>query len=148
VTYVQARPQASRVPSLGRIGIIGRCIRYQKRYRAERIGELPRCPDRHLGQVDEAVQVSGDDLSSSGSGSGGDEEVVRATRPAAATDVGQQCPVHPGDVEVVGLDRDRVQYGRDERGATTTPLAVGQLDPDRQLGRGDRGDRHVVLVAD
>jgi hypothetical protein len=28
------------------------------------------------------------------------------------------------------------------------PLAVGQLDPDRQLGRGDRGDRHVVLVAD
>ena len=110
---------------------------------------LSRCPNRHFGQVNETVQVSGDDLPSPGSGSGGDDEgVLRATRPAAATDVSQQRPVHPGDVEVIGLDRDRVQYGRDERGATPTSLAVGQLDPDRQLGRGDRGDRNVILIAD
>ena len=73
---------------------------------------------------------------------------MSTARAADAAGVCEQRSVGLGDVEVVGLDRDRVEHGGDESGTALAPLLVSQLDADPQLCHGDRGDRDVVLVAD
>jgi hypothetical protein len=56
--------------------------------------------------------------------------------------------VHTGDVEVVALHRHRSQDRLDESRPSIPSPPLGQLNPDGQLGRRDRGDRDVVVIAD
>ena len=54
----------------------------------------------------------------------------------------------PGDLEVVGLDRDGCEDVIDETAASPLSLSVRELDPDEELRSRDRGDGHVVVVGD
>jgi hypothetical protein len=52
--------------------------------------------------------------------------------------------VHPGDAEVVGLDREAGQDRLHADGSGLAACLVRALDADQELHGGDRGDRGVV----
>lgn len=52
------------------------------------------------------------------------------------------------DIEVVGFYRNRRKHILDEMPSALPVLAGSQLDAYEQLGSCDRGDHHVILVAD
>ena len=71
-----------------------------------------------------------------------------AARLPGPPDVRQQPCVRLGHLEVVGLNRDGPQNGRDEALAFLPPGPFRDLDPDPQLGHRDRRNRDIVLVCD
>ena len=107
-----------------------------------------RTSQRHFGKPLEASRIRAHDLSLAGPSRRRDDQIVRAAGPAAASSVGEQDAMRPRHIEVVGLDRDRLQDRGKKPLPLCSPLAIGQLDSDRQLGDADRGDCHVVLISD
>lgn len=104
-----------------------------------------------VGDARQTVEASGvrshDDAPPS-KGSCRDHQVVRSPRLAGTLNVGEKLGVAPGDVEVVVLDRQRVDDRVDELLSRSPALPVGELHPHEQLSDRHGRDGHVVVVRD
>lgn len=77
-----------------------------------------------------------------------DDQVVGAPRRPGSTGMGEERAVGVGHDEVVRLDRKGVEYRLDEPPPFLAATPPREVDPDPQLGDGDRGDGDVVVIAD
>lgn len=79
----------------------------------------------------------------------GDQQIVRASSSTGAPDVCEESGMGARHLEVVGLDRQRVQYRLHECMARRSPPPVRQLNTDEELGRRyGRYDDIVLVVYD
>jgi hypothetical protein len=102
--------------------------------------------DGDAGKVLEGGGVSREDSAAGSPRGGGDDQVVRSSWETLPPDGYEQLSVGGGDVEVIGQDLERRRDVIHERLALSALLPVSQLDPNQQLGHGDRRDGDVVVV--
>lgn len=107
-----------------------------------------RSSDEHARQIRESFLVRGHHHPTSSEPCRGDEQIVRTTGTSRAPYVSEQEGVSVGDLEVVGLHRDRSQDRLDIPLPRVPTSPVGQLDTDEKLCCGDRGNHDVILVGD
>ena len=84
----------------------------------------------NAGQVGESVRVSRHDAAASRLRCGGDQQVVSTSRSAPLSNLDQQRGMYPGDLQIVGNDRNRVEGAVDEQLARNFCFAFAEFDPD------------------
>ncbi len=99
-------------------------------------------------QVIEAGSVGRDDDPAGGDGSGGDDEVMRATRSACLSHRHEKLGVRSSDVETVVDDRQGVDDVVEERLSRLSAFASRDLDAHAEFSDRDRSDGGFVVVSD
>ena len=99
-------------------------------------------------QVIEAGSVERDHHSTGRPGRRSDDEVMGIMGTTGASHRDEEGRVGCRDVDVVVDDGERLEQVVEER-STSRPAPAGcQLDPDAELGNGDRSDRRFVVIGD
>ena len=99
-------------------------------------------------KVREGGVVGADDRPGGSPSGRGDDQVVRPARSSLVSDMNEELGVDLRDRTVVVENGDDRQDVVKEGEAGRSLLSLGHEHTDSQLGRGDGGDRHLVVVAD
>ena len=105
-------------------------------------------PDFDARKAIESLRVRGDNDPAGRQCSGGDDEVVGASRATGFADRDQQLCVCASDGEVVADDGQIVDDVIEELAPRTSTFAGRDLDPDAELGDGDGCNGGLVVVSD
>ena len=78
----------------------------------------------------------------------GDLQVVRSPRAAGATHVREELCIVTSNGQIEREDLHPLKHTLNELAAPGAMRIVGEFDPDKQLRRGHRGDRDIVIITD
>ena len=107
-----------------------------------------RGPESDTRQIREPGDIERDDYPTLCDRGRGNQHVVSTAWAARSPRVREQSRVYSRNLEVVRLHRNHGQHVRDERLPPLAPASIRELHADEQLGRRDRSDHGIVLVAD
>lgn len=97
-------------------------------------------------EIGERRIVGGDNRPVGSHSSCSDLEIMRAPGPTLTSDGDKELRMRLGDIYVVVDQRDGCKNIVEKALPAGSRLALGELDTHLQLGDGDGGDRHVVVV--
>lgn len=112
------------------------------------MGASAMCLDLNAGEIRECCVVGADDRAGGSPRSRGDDQVVRPAGSSLVSDMNEQLGVDLRDSAVVVENGDDRQHVLKEGEAGRSLLSRGQEHTDSQLGCGDGGDRHLVVVVE